>query len=121
MHARFVKTFQASSKPLHLFLFSLSILMSTSHKTKRRNKIKRFQDCSTLIKTRKGNKRSSCQGFPKLTKRRKSKRKLFPTIFSLPNELITEVLARVAAYSVNDFFDVKLRFVFFSFINEVCL
>ncbi|EOY22887.1 hypothetical protein QQP08_010160 [Theobroma cacao] len=107
MHARFTKTFKVSP-PLHFFLFSLSILISGSPKTKRRNQIKNFQNFSKLKKTRKGNKRSSCQGSPKVKKRRKSKTNLFPNIFSLPNELMTEVLARVAAYSFHDFFDVKL-------------
>ncbi|KAK8703052.1 hypothetical protein V6N13_021382 [Hibiscus sabdariffa] len=39
---------------------------------------------------------------------RKGKTNPFPTIFSLPNELIAEVLARVAAISVSDLFNVVL-------------
>ncbi|KAA3475690.1 F-box protein isoform X1 [Gossypium australe] len=68
----------------------------------------------------KGNKISLFQGFLKLTKRvRKSKTNSFTTsIFSLPNELlIKEVLARVAATSVCDFFNLILRCFYFYFLG----
>ncbi|XP_016695575.1 putative F-box protein At1g67623 isoform X1 [Gossypium hirsutum] len=96
------------STPLPPFLFSLSI-----RKIRTRNQIKSFQEgySKLMEKENEGNKISSFQGFLKLTKRvRKSKTNSFTTsIFSLPNELlITEVLARVAATSVCDFFNLIL-------------
>ncbi|KAK8693041.1 hypothetical protein V6N13_070640 [Hibiscus sabdariffa] len=47
-----------------------------------------------------------------IKRNRKNKTNPFPTIFSLPNELIAEVLARVAAISASDLFNVVLRCVF---------
>ncbi|GMI67320.1 hypothetical protein HRI_000401300 [Hibiscus trionum] len=53
-----------------------------------------------------------------IKRNRRTKTNPFPTIFSLPNELIAEVVARVAATSANDFFNVVLSCKVFNRIAE---